>query len=402
MLEQKRPILRFVSGSEEPSRQVAIDYWRGHYDGNRWIWDQSVDQVVTSHGVKRKDITSIVRATSTSFDESISCIKCAAHKELTSRSDFVAKNYGDYICFECRRRRAEEVERERQEQELAIRSAKIAVLEKLSGKDIPYDYGSIGYTAAILVYAILLASDHACETGEFGDSANLHLCPTDKLSGELLKQLSDTGILQISRHTPLSAIEIKDEGGWSANPHRIRWKFARDVNGVTFPQLMTRLGAMIDSREEYLSYRQSVKALWWMLAVDDVSRFLLQAVTKYRLPDYRKGAKTEEALRYALEHYSIPQVRRHIQIVTEKAAAYSVTRDVNSRRALNTIPGNLISRVDRALSEQWTIYPLLDDWTNEEPILLTVLFNRVLGTGLPGFKTLSGTLLKELEPSPVT
>ena len=54
------------------------------------------------------------------------------------------------------------------------------------------------------------------------------------------------------------------------------------------------------------------------------------------------------------------------------------------------------------MSEQWTIYPLLDDWTNEEPILLTVLFNRVLGIGIPGFKTLSGALLKELELSSVT
>lgn len=402
MLEQKRPILDFVSGSDEERRQVAIDYWTGHYDGSRWVWDLSVDQVVISHGLKRKDVPAIVRAIATAFDESISCTQCAAHKELTSRSDFVARNYGDYICLRCRRQHAEEVERERQERELAIRSTKYAVIQELSLNDNPYDYASIGYTAAIIVYAILLASDHACEIGEFGDSASLHLCPTDKLSGELLKQLHDAGILQISRHTPLSAIEIKDEGGWSANPHRIRWKFAKDVDGATFPQLMTRLGTMIDSRKEDLSYRQSVQALWWMLAIDDVSRFLLQAVTKYRLPDYHKGAKTDEALRYALEHYSIPQVRRHIQVVTEKAAAYSVTRDINSRRALNTIPGNLVSRVDRALSEQWTIYPLLDDWTNEEPILLTVLFNRVLGTGLPGFKILNGAHLKELELSPAT
>jgi hypothetical protein len=34
--------------------------------------------------------------------------------------------------------------------------------------------------------------------------------------------------------------------------------------------------------------------------------------------------------------------------------------------------------------------------TNEEPILLKVLFDRVFGMGLSGFKTLSGAQLKEL------
>jgi hypothetical protein len=53
-----------------------------------------------------------------------------------------------------------------------------------------------------------------------------------------------------------------------------------------------------------------------------------------------------------------------------------------------------ISRSIAAASEGWQISPILHNWQNEEPILLTVLFNRVLGTGLPGFKTLSNGILR--------
>jgi hypothetical protein len=53
----------------------------------------------------------------------------------------------------------------------------------------------------------------------------------------------------------------------------------------------------------------------------------------------------------------------------------------------------LISYVDRALSEQWTVYPLLTDWQNEEPLLTTVLFDRALGSGLTGFKSTTGAMV---------
>jgi hypothetical protein len=97
---------------------------------------------------------------------------------------------------------------------------------------------------------------------------------------------------------------------------------------------------------------------------------------------------------HALEHFSIPKVRREITNVVKNAAALSRHRDYVKRHALNTIPGTLINYVDRAVSEGWQVSPILHNWQNEEPILLTVLFNRVLRTGLPGFKTLSNSLLK--------
>jgi hypothetical protein len=76
----------------------------------------------------------------------------------------------------------------------------------------------------------------------------------------------------------------------------------------------------------------------------------------------------------------------------KNAAALSVTREYHPRHALNTIPGNLISYIDRALSDGWPVYPIVRNWTNEEPRLITLLFDRVLATGSTGFKATTGAL----------
>ncbi len=243
----------------------------------------------------------------------------------------------------------------------------------------------------------MLASDEACELGTFSDSQRLHLCPSNSLSGDLLGRLRDSGLLFFSSDTPPRAIQIEDGGRWSYFPHMITWRLAPDAGGASFPQLMTRLGVLIDSRENIPGYYEAVEDLWNMLAFDDVSSYLSEQVSTFRLSEYRRGPKTDEALRYALERFSIPQVRRLIMSVVKNAAALSMSRDFNRRHAMNTIPGSLMRWADRATSESWPLYPVVKNWTNDEPVLMTLLYDRLIGIGLNGFKSLNGTGLKNLE-----
>jgi hypothetical protein len=157
---------------------------------------------------------------------------------------------------------------------------------------------------------------------------------------------------------------------------------------------MTLMGNVIDEREKNLDYGASVSQCWRLLAYDDAFEHLTREVNIYRLPDVRVGPKTEAAIWHALERFSIPQVRRQITTVVKDAAALSQRRDFVQRHAMNTIPGSLIRNVDRAISENWQIWPVVNNWQNEESVLLTVLFNRVLGTGVPGFKTMSNSVLE--------
>jgi len=284
---------------------------------------------------------------------------------------------------------------ERKEQEERQKSAdQRNLIAELCQRNHTFRYDDIGYLNAVIVFSIMLASDEACEHGTFQQSDGLHLCASTALSAKLLSRLFNAGILGIQKTTPWQAIELGAGDSWSYYPHRVHWEFAQDLDDRSYSAIMALLGEIIDEREDDPEYGQAVAELWRMLAYDDALDHLTQEVDDYCLPDVRVGPKTEEAIWHALEHFSIPQVRREIANVVKNAAALSQHRDFVRRRALNTIPGNLISYVDRAVSEGWQVSPILHNWQNEEPVLLTVLFNRVLGTGLPGFKTLSNGVLK--------
>lgn len=375
-------------------RQIALDYWSGGVVDGRFKWSASVEDISELHGVPKKDVPKLVKLAAIAVNPSIRCHGCHSPQELSSRSTFTAKVYGDHLCTSClQARNRARLEKQAQEEGQRFSTLREIVINA-SQRNQTFCYDDIQYADAVIAFAVMLASDEACEEGRFRQSDGLNLCTTSTLSGTLLGRLFNRGILGMEETTPPQAIELGKEGGWSYFPHRIHWKFARDSNGRSFPSVMKLLGEIIDAREDDPEYEQAVAELWRMLAYDDALDHVAQEVDSYRLPDVRVGPKTEEAVLHALEHFSIPQVRREITNVVKNAAALSQRRDFVKRHALNTIPGSLISYVDRAVSEGWQVSPILRNWQNEEPILLTVLFNRVLGTGLPGFKTLSNSLLK--------
>jgi hypothetical protein len=392
----KHPFLCFeVSHSEY--RQLAIDYWDGYEVAGRWKWDCSIEELSELHGVPKKDVPKLVKLASRAVNLARRCIDCDFPQEFSSRSAIANRTYGDHLCNTCLEIRNQSRLWKLEEEEKQRFSAQRAMIGEISQRNKTFNYDSIGYADAVIAFGIMLASDEACEVGTFRNSQNLHLCPGSSLSSKLLARLFDSGILRIDETTPPQAIEIGADNSWSFFPHRIFWRFALDKDGRSFSEVMRLLGQIIDTRESNPKYGQSVAELWRLLAYDDALDHLLHEVDSYRLPDVRIGPKAEEAIWHALEHLSIPQVRREITNVVKNAAALSQHRDFVKRHALNTIPGALISYVDRAVSEGWQISPILRNWQNEESVLLTVLFNRVLGTGLPGFRTLSnGTLTSTL------
>jgi hypothetical protein len=387
-----RAICLFLCFKTESRRdlQLALDYWSGSEEAGKWKWLASVDEVASLHGVRKSDVPKLARDAADAMDLLRRCAECACPQVFSSRSSLALRVYGEYRCLSCLEERRLALLR-RQEQEERSRFAKERDhIAQLATRNRVYRYDEISYFDAIVSFGIMLASDEACELGTFHDSDSLHLCPGTGLSSKLIARLFNNGILRMSSTTPVQAVVLSGDDTWNYYPHRVNWKFADDADGRSFPQIMSLLGETLDAKEEDPDYREAIGELWWKLAYDDALQHLEQEVDSYRLPDVQVGPKTESAIRHALENFSIPQVRREITNVVKNAAALSQHRDFARRHALNTIPGTLISYVDRAISEGWQVSPLLRNWQNEEPVLTTVLFNRVLGTGLPGFKTVSG------------
>lgn len=65
---------------------------------------------------------------------------------------------------------------------------------------------------------------------------------------------------------------------------------------------------------------------------------------------------------------------------------------------VTAIPSLIIGNVDRAQSSDWNIHPVLSRWDGE-PLLTRVFFDRVLRTGLQGFRETSGKNLPIVSPA---
>lgn len=372
--------------------QLALDYWSGGSAEGTWAWEFSLDQITQRHTVLKKEILKRVNAAAVAVNLARRCVGCGTPQEISSRTALLQMSYGDHLCGDCRKRERDAEQKAKMDAEEQRRGACRAQVSKISQQNQTYGYEYIGYAEAVIAFAIMVTSDEACEDGSFHGEDVAHLCSSKQLVADLLWRLFNSGVLRILDSTKPEALELR-EGSWLYYPLKINWQFAVDADGRSYPEVMRLLGEVIDQRESNPEFGGDVEELWTLLAYDDALSYLLQEVDEYRLPDVRVGPKTEQALRHALEYFSIPQVRREITNVVKNAAALAQHRDYHRRQALNTIPGTLISYVDRAVSEGWNLTPIHRNWQNEEPVLLTILFNRVLGTGLPGFKTLSRNML---------
>lgn len=386
---ENQPVLQFLT-DDENSRKLAIEYWAGSHDGERWKWDRPVREIASRHGVMKTNVAGTVRTIAIALDHRVTCRDCGAPKHLESRSDYSVHVRMGFICDQCRTSRSQAEFQRNKEAIAKAEDRKLSFIRRCLPTAAGFDYRRISYFDACILYGIMLASDDAAEMGEFGDVEAFNLCSGAGLVMNLIGGLFERRLLRFSPVTPLDSVKVAEDGASSYYPLKAVFKIERDAGGDSYPTLMNKLGDLIESRTQHPEFQEATSRLWWLLAFDDALHFLLREVANYRIAEYRRGPKTDQAVKHALLRFSIPQVRRQISYVVKNAAALSVSREFNARHALNTIPGSLISYADRALSENWTIYPVLKDWMNEEPVLITLLFNRVFGTGLPGFKTLTG------------
>jgi hypothetical protein len=329
-------ILCFKTGNPT-NCQLALDYWEGSERDAKWKWHFSVDELASAYGIRKSEVTRTVKDAAEAASVQRRCVRCDAPQVLFARSDYMKRFFGEYVCGSCLLEQ-HFARVQRQEDEARQRFARERDhIAKLSARNEFFRYDQISYADAVIAFGIMLASDEACEAGTFRDSDGLHLCAGSDLSSKLLGRIFNAGILRMSADTVPQAIVLEDDSKWSYYPHRVNWQFAADSAGRTFPQVMSFLSELLDSGEEHPEYGKAIAELWWALGYDDALWHLCQEVDSYRLPDVRVGPKTEDAIRYALRHFSIPQVRREITSVVKNAAALSQHRDFAKHHALSTI-----------------------------------------------------------------
>jgi len=369
---------------------MAFDYWAGYIKDSAWVWAEPVREIALRYRLKDSVLLQKVREAATAFDLSTRC-SSPDHdmpRVLSSRGEFRMPCARDFVCEECKDQLRQQRFREEEERAKVLLWKKRAFLASLVARTTPIDYASISYADAVVVYSIMLASNLACESGRLEGSA-FRLCPSDAMNESLATELFAKGILAVGDDSSLDCIEVLERGIWEYKVSRISWSLTNDSRGLPFSEVFQLVSEVIDRRKSHSQFETFVRAFWWKIAVDDALYFLITEIRKFRFPEYQCGQKTERAVRYALKFYSIPQVRNLIRQAVGYAAQLSVSRHHYGQHPFIAIPGLIIGKVDRAQSSDWSIFPVLSRW-EDEPLLTRVFFDRVLRTGLQGFRETCG------------
>lgn len=383
-------LLLCIHCASQDQIQMAFDYWAGSIKDGEWEWTEPVKGIASRYGLKGSVLLQKVREGATAFDLSTRC--SSAHHDiprvLSCRGDFRMTRVRDFVCKECWEHLREQRFREEEERARGLHWKKKAFLASLVARTTPIDYASISYADAVVVYSIMLASNLACESGRLEGNA-FRLCPSDAMNELLVTELFTKGILAVCDDSPLDCIEVLERGIWKYEISRINWRLAEDSRGLTFSAVFQLVGEVVDQRKGHAEFDAFVRDFWWRIAVDDSLYFLITEIRKFRFPEYQCGQKTEKVVQYALQFYSVPQVRNLIRRAVGYAAQLSVSRNHYGHHPFTAIPGLIIGNVDRARGSNWAIYPVHSRW-EDEPLLTRVLFDRVLRTGLQGFRETSG------------
>jgi hypothetical protein len=383
-------LLQFMK-EDELSVKFASEYWERDNDG---AWVHTVKNISERWQYPVHQIPSLVKGIAIAFHPEVHCAICKNPMEIVSRADYKAalERYRP-TCSRCVESAETRQNNEAAERAKDIKEARNRIWLEQTSRHKRYDYSGLHYAEAILAFSLYLGSEVNEETGEFRLPESPSLGPSKEILWNTLSKLHDAEILEFGKNTPLNAFDPGTTSStFSYYYARVSWQFALPETTGSFSSLFREISEVIDLREEDESYDEAVSEIWWQIGLSDAQRHLDQELEKYGL-SIQPGDKLREAFRYALSNFSIPQVRNLIWRVVKNAAAYSAQKGIYRQQAVNTVPNALVRLCDRALANSWIINPFTQKWDEEECVLTTVLFDRVLGSGEVGFRFLTGKLV---------
>lgn len=367
--------------------EIAKQYWLRNEDG----WVYKVADVAKALGIESHQVPRVVASKLDVYinAEVVTCELCDSGPGITSRSQFTQilnefKRQGKYHCASCLEAEKEQRDWQSAQEKLTLDQKIDAEKEKYESLAEPYDYNQLNVRGAAYLQAWLIAS---------GDSWNGRLFQTPLSSAKLvhpnvseawdaLRALS-RDVIYPSRMSINKAFTVKDTG-ISYDMSSVVWSLYPSEIGLSEQSLMMLLDGIIESS----SYKdqKNVYQLWKEISLGETLSYLHIQADEYGFhEDKLRGSSIQTALWYALKYYSIGQVRNFIWRAVKNAAALTQRRDFHISHAVNTISGNIRKNVDRAKAEAWTVQPYGRHSMDTEPLLTSILFDKIFGCGVEGF-----------------
>lgn len=372
--------------------KLASLYWEIDDDGR---WSFTVREIAEYLSLTSAETSKRVAIIGPAFLISRRCIRCLTPFKFSHRSEYSAVVRNNLtVCGSCHEASARAARDEEDTRQRSARQMQQAIWLRNTSIDPGINYRDLDYSDIIRAFAIFASSESDGEGNlRFTDVPPFSTKPA--ALKETAKSLYRQEVLLIGKGTPVNAFVPGDSvDNFSYYPDRVVWRFATLDESANSSIIGRELSDFLDNAPSDFDRWNSVAEIWWEVAYAEALRYLNEQLEKYGL-QANEGDALKEAINHALDNFSIPALRNLLWKLAKDVGAYSAERGIVKPRAINAIPGKLIRMVDRYVANAWDVVPYVLRWDDEECLLITILFDRVLKTGVAGFKTLTGRVIRE-------
>jgi hypothetical protein len=390
-------ILLCFQTSDQAELTKACEYW-AIGDDSKWLY--SVKSLSDRHATNSTLLLKDVKQAASAYDLSDRCDWCKTPSIASKRSDmgrfqsFTSRRGQSQLvnlCPQCDKRWVELglIQQEKQRQKDRVES--VALIVKLNEQNSNASSEALTLVDAVYLYATLQTSDIS-ESG-FEDSQSFSLkgnvSGSELVDKKIIEHLYKKGLIKISVLTSMDSINGENKKK-PVDYIKAKWEISDRFNGCSYFDLMMELSEIINDLEPS---QEEISSLWKVVALAECQRKLLEVAALYTFKNFSIGDKTNSAIMYILQDFSIPRAWSIIQSALKTLAARVQSGRIKSYLVITCVPNELEKFADRSIEESWNTYPLSRQNWDTEPVLTSLFFNRVLRGSKEHFRTLTTKMI---------
>lgn len=388
--------------SDEPVVTIAQRYWALNDEGK---WVENVATIAEEFGLSKYELPAIVQAATSAHDLTSRCFWCESPEPMSTRASLTSvysrksgyRRYqeprGAQLCPTCEAKNQQQHAEAKQVEDRKRQETISQALTQAAQCQVRLKLDEISPTDAAYFLALLFAAD----TKEDQDGVEVFtlkgvLSGSERVDAEVCRRLFAIGAITPSAKASLDAFELHDNGKISFAWPNIPWELGPGIKDMANLTLCDQLSMFLDGPHATAA---DTEKMWLHVASAECETVLLDQLSNFYLGEYSVGDKTLQAFQYALERLSIPQVWGIIYSVTKHAASLKQSRTFSALHIRNMIPKMIISFVDRAFDQNWTVYARTRKEYHVEGFLTSVFFSRVLRQSSDGFHSATTKTIRQ-------
>jgi hypothetical protein len=281
------------------------------------------------------------------------------------------------------------IEEEKQRQ--MVRAESAALIVKLNKQNSKSSCDPLTLVDAVYLYATLQNSDISENGFEDSHSFSLigNLSGSELTDQKIIEHLYKKGLIKISANTSIDSIYRENKKA-SVDYIKAKWEISDQFNGCSYFDLLMELSEIINDHEPT---QEEISKLWKVVALAECQRKLIEVAAHYKFRNFLIGDKTNSAIMYILQDFSIPRAWSIIQSVSKTLAANVQSNRIESFMVRIYVPNALEKFADAAIEQSWNVFPLSRQNWDTESALTSLFFNRVLRGSKEHFRTLTTKMI---------